>query len=70
MSSIWVISILEFICVNEAPLVFVFVICFEELTRERTLNSLTIGGITPILGIEMICASYSRRVLANSIAGH
>ena len=70
MTAIRVISVFKFVCVNEAPLVPVLIICLEELARKRALNSLIIGGIAPILSVKMICSSHGRRILTNRITGH
>ena len=37
-SSIWIITVVEFIRMNELELVLVFVICFNELIREIALK--------------------------------
>ena len=63
MATHGIVPIIKLIGLDEAPLILVLVVCFNELTGERSLISLIIGRATSILCIQVIRSSHGWSVV-------
>ena len=63
MATHGIVPIIKLIGLDEAPLILVLVVCFNELTCERSLISLIIGRATSILCIQVIRSSHGWSVV-------
>ena len=63
MATHGIVPVIKLVGLDEAPLILVLVVCFNELTCERALNSLIISRVTSILGVQVIRSSHGWRVV-------